>query len=56
MSTLPRLVCAVGDAEEREAGVQADPEDQVAHESVFPNGRDPAQCDKWNLRDLHTLC
>ena len=45
-------VRAVRHAEQREAGVEPQPEDQVAHELVPPNCRYPPDGNKRDLRDL----
>ena len=51
------LVCTVRDAQQREAGVQAKPEDCVAQELVPLDGRDTADRNERNLGELRaTAC
>ena len=48
-----RLIRAVRDTQEGEAGVQAEPEDDVAEKLVPLDPRDAAERNERNLRDLH---
>ena len=49
---LPHSIRAVSDAEQREASIQPDPEDQVPKQLVLSDSRDPPDRNERDLRNL----